>query len=60
MAQRDARFERERSGSELQIKIEMERRLGDYFAKKHGSVWQWCPVCQVWTLVHQHQGLRQG
>src|SRR5688572_21865648 len=36
MNQRDSRFERDTSASELQIKLEMERRLAQHFEQKHG------------------------
>ena len=57
MTERDPRFEREHSGSEWQIKAEMDRRLAGYFAAKHGMVWQWCGTCRVWGAAHNHQAV---
>ena len=56
MADRDPHSQRDQSGSELQIKAEMDRRLMRYFASKHGSEWKWCPVCRVWAVAHRHEG----
>lgn len=60
MVQRDPRFEREHTGPEVEIKVEMERRLAQYFAKKYGQVWRWCPQCRVWDIPHRHQAVSNG
>ena len=57
MAPRDPQFERDKSASELEIKVEMDRRFADYFAKKHGTPWQWCATCRAWDFVHEHEAL---
>jgi hypothetical protein len=57
MTERHPRFERDHSGSEAEVKAEMDRRLSDYFAAKHGTPWQWCRTCRVWGEVHNHQAV---
>ena len=58
--QRDPRFERETSASELEIRIEMNRRLAAYFEKKHRTPHEWCAVCREWGVVHEHQAVGSG
>jgi len=60
MVRRDPHFEREHHGSELEIKSEMEHRLMAYFATKHGTEWQWCPTCRVWSPPHEHRAVSNG
>jgi hypothetical protein len=60
MNQRDSRFERETSTSELQIKVEMERRLARHFEQKHGAPWSWCAICQTWGTIHEHLAISHG
>jgi hypothetical protein len=60
MAQRDLRFERENSAPELQIKMEMNRRFANYFAKKHGAAWRWCATCRAWSTPHEHKAVSNG
>jgi hypothetical protein len=60
VAERDPRFERENGASELQIKMEMDRRVTAYFAKKHGTPWRWCATCYAWSAAHEHRAVSNG